>query len=184
MRWFYVLFVLWIGASITALVVFSQSSNLPFDDSRLYNAVQARDFERQFGALATQQLGQDIANTVVHFSSQDNCMCETVASRHIQAVKNLSSELGKNNIDVALAESSSWLNTIPATPAVAVFDANGELTYLGPYAEGAGCFTGQGIVESHLDNTAHIGATILMEAEGCYCRAATKKAGKSQPFAT
>lgn len=111
-------------------------------------------------------------------------MCQTVANRHLQQVKTLSSERGNANIDVTIDEQSVWLSVVPATPAIAVFNAVGELVHLGPYAEGIGCFTGQGIVGRYIEKTVTLGATVLMEAEGCYCRSDTKKAGTSQPFAT
>ena len=93
-----------------------------------------------------------------------------MAQKHIQSVAQQAEGLGKQNLTLNLNEQPDWQIYVPATPAIAVFDDNGRLSYLGPYAMGTGCFTGNGIVEKHLSTTVNQGATIPLDASGCYCR--------------
>lgn len=61
---------------------------------------------------------------------------------------------------------------IPASPAAAVFDADGRLAYLGPYSEGAACLAGNGdFVEQVLDKllAGQRPRQINTAAFGCFC---------------
>lgn len=175
MRIFQVLFVVWVAASITALFFFIPRPNTLFDDGRLYQAAKTRLFDQKISAIAQAHLGKDIAHTVIHFSSAAHCLCEPIARRHIQSVKKVISTSGGTSVDVTLHNHSDWLDVIPATPAVAVFDSQGNLSYLGPYSTGTGCFTSNGIVENYINKQSMIGSTVLSDAEGCYCRTASSR---------
>lgn len=164
------LFAVWIAASIAVLFFFIPVPNTQFDDGRLYQAAKAHLFDQQFAVLAESRIEKDIANTVIHFSSEKNCFCGTLARKHIESVKKSIANSGGNNIEILLHNHSEWLQFIPATPSVAVFDSTGKLAYLGPYSTGAGCFTGSGIVENYINIQSVVGATVLSDAQGCYCR--------------
>lgn len=60
---------------------------------------------------------------------------------------------------------------LPASPAVAIWDAQGKLAYFGPYSEGAVCTSGNSFIEPILDALVqgrHVQATHTL-AVGCYC---------------
>lgn len=60
---------------------------------------------------------------------------------------------------------------LPASPAVAIFDRNGQLAYFGPYSEGAVCTSSNSFIEPVLDalreNRKVAAANTL--ATGCFC---------------
>lgn len=170
MRLMHLAVLAWVVICLIGLFAYSQSTLIDFDDERLYRAAQDADFDTEFAQFAESKLQHALKSTVIHFSSQDGCLCEYVAQKHIQAVTALANEMGKHNVSISLHDNQLWQPFIPATPAIAVFDENGVLSYLGPYATGSGCFTGDGIVEKHLDSVSLIGATIPLDAKGCYCR--------------
>jgi hypothetical protein len=61
---------------------------------------------------------------------------------------------------------------IPASPAAAVFNHEGQLAYFGPYSEGAACLTGNGdFVEQVLDKllAGERPQQINTAAFGCFC---------------
>ena len=60
---------------------------------------------------------------------------------------------------------------LPASPAVAIWDAQGKLAYVGPYSEGAVCTSGNSFIEPILDALVQgrqVNATHTL-AVGCYC---------------
>ncbi|KJJ96627.1 thiol-disulfide isomerase [Pseudomonas sp. 21] len=60
---------------------------------------------------------------------------------------------------------------LPASPAVAIWDAQGKLAYFGPYSEGAVCTSGNSFIEPILDALVggrQVHATHTL-AVGCYC---------------
>lgn len=60
-----------------------------------------------------------------------------------------------------------------SVPVVAVINKLGALSYLGPYANGMFCAEGNSLVKPYLTKKnpeqGMFGATILIEAKGCYC---------------
>lgn len=63
-------------------------------------------------------------------------------------------------------------DSLPASPAIAIWDHNGKLTYAGPYSEGLICNSSNSFVEPILDALVYdkrsISATNML-AVGCYC---------------
>ncbi|MDH0731662.1 DUF6436 domain-containing protein [Pseudomonas sichuanensis] len=60
---------------------------------------------------------------------------------------------------------------LPATPAVAIWDRNGELAYFGPYSEGAVCNSSNSFIEpilKALNEGRRVQASNTL-AVGCYC---------------
>lgn len=69
-------------------------------------------------------------------------------------------------LELQLAE-----QTLPASPAVAIFDNSGQLAYFGPYSEGAICNASNSFVEPVLEalqqnRTVRAGSNL---ASGCFC---------------
>lgn len=164
-----------VGWAILALGLLSWSalnSLVVFDhDGRLYNASQMDGFD----AVIADRLGQlnpSGKKTVIHFES-DDCTCQWVAASHIGSVRQLASEYGYHNLNINLQSEigHSLIEYIPATPAIAVIDGSGALTYIGPYSTGMSCSAGQGLVERFIQESQYpaIGATIPFDASGCYC---------------
>ncbi|MFS0825388.1 DUF6436 domain-containing protein [Pseudomonas phoenicis] len=61
--------------------------------------------------------------------------------------------------------------TLPASPAVAIWDRQGALVYVGPYSEGAVCTSGNSFIEPIL-TALHAGRSVSATntlAVGCYC---------------
>ncbi|MCY7297089.1 DUF6436 domain-containing protein [Alteromonas sp. a30] len=114
--------------------------------------------------------GIDVHNTVVHFT-QAHCVCAQIAQRHINSVKQRASAQSYNNVQVSLNQLLALKAFIPSIPAVAVFNKNAQLSYLGPYSTGLYCSPNEGIVEKFIPSQDHlIGANIMHEAQGCYCQ--------------
>jgi hypothetical protein len=168
----YLCSVIWFLASLY-LVSMSAFSITYFDhSSHLFNASESMDFDDYFTEKASSILGirhQDMKNVVLHISSRKPCLCEYISQRHIASVKNKANDQNKRYIDVNIESIPEFSRIIPSTPAIAIFDRKGNLSYLGGYSEGAGCFTGKGIAESFLIKDAKFGATIMTDSSGCYC---------------
>lgn len=159
---------LWLVTMSTALFFFGQGQLQTFDhDGRLVKQTSEMNFDQEFSQLLTKEVGS-LVNTVVHFK-QSACPCQSVGSIHINSVKQLATEFAQTNVELNLSEVPALGAIIPATPAVAVFDENGELNYLGPYSSGFYCSVGNGIVEPFINKTVELGATIVTQAAGCYC---------------
>jgi len=119
--------------------------------------------------LISNAIHKSLAKTVVHIISQDSCLCQLTASRHIHEVKGKVSSIGKTNITVNIEDTPGLSDILSSTPAIAVFDDEERLIYLGPYSTMVGCLSGNGTVEPYLDSKAALGAIIPLEATGCYC---------------
>lgn len=76
---------------------------------------------------------------VVHFAD-DDCPCDRYRKKH---VKDLTATLSGTSQVVINAQSNEFMNLhIPATPAVAIWNQQGELAYFGPYSSGMTCGDG------------------------------------------
>lgn len=161
---------LWVISVIVGLFFASKSTEVPFDFSgSLYSASTQPNFDSDFSLLISAATNTPLAQTVVHFVSENSCLCQLVASRHINEVKDQATSFGKTNITVNIEDIPGLNDIMNSTPAIAIFDDEGNLAYLGPYSTGIGCFAGNGTVEPYLDSNADLGAIIPLEATGCYC---------------
>lgn len=110
---------------------------------------------------------------VIHFVDQA-CPCSRFSIPHIET---LMSEFNVNiehyvwpDLPEHLMRVAESMN-VPATPAVAIWAANGELAYFGPYSSGAVCGTGRDFVSTALqkvlknENPQWINHDVF----GCYC---------------
>ncbi|NRH26538.1 DUF6436 domain-containing protein [Pseudomonas sp. MS19] len=67
--------------------------------------------------------------------------------------------------------SVSWSDKIPASPAVAIWDSSGKLSYFGPYSEGATCTSGNSFIEPILEALSAglpVSASNML-AVSCFC---------------
>lgn len=166
----FVVIPVWLIAIIWGLFFASKSIETPFDFSgALYRASAQPLFDNEFSSLIFNALDKELSNAVIHIVSEDDCLCQLVASRHIQEVKEKAAGLGKTNITVNIKDILGLNAILSSTPAIAIFDDKGNLAYLGPYSTGIGCVSGNGTVEPYLDSKATLGAIMPLEATGCYC---------------
>lgn len=161
---------IWFSMVMALLYLSTIKSLTEFDPSQqLVNQAALSTFDQDFKSKI-QQYAPILNNTVVHFT-QSNCDCNKAAEQHIESVKKLASEQLLTNI-IINDEPKNMLELIPSTPAIAVFDHDGELTYLGPYSAGYSCTIGNGIVESFISNkekSSVVGASVISQTRGCYC---------------
>lgn len=126
-------------------------------------------FDKQFAELVSNR--QVLTQQIIFFTGND-CFCEALSQSHIDKL----TKQAKTNAFVVkhLDIKNTPLKTIiPSTPAAAVFDANGELAYLGPISKGAFCTASSGIIESIIvDGFVNKlpGAVVMTDSTGCYCR--------------
>ena len=166
----YFVLPIWSALILAGLLFYSSSSLKPFDpEGRLYSIANTSDFDLTFSAKISKALGTSTKNMVVHMYDDFTCICQLASSAHIAAVKSLVTDAGKSNVAVNMSDFPSLADIVPSVPSVAIFDGDGQLSYLGPYSTGIGCFTGNGTVEPYIDTTTTIGAVIPFDANGCYC---------------
>lgn len=170
-KWYWaVAMAIWASVVIILLYLTTIKTLTEFDPKQqLVTQAASSSFDQDFKARM-QQYAPQLNNTVVHFS-QSQCNCNKAAEEHINSVKLLAQEHLMSNI-VINEDSKDMLALIPSTPAVAVFDQDGELRYLGPYSAGYSCTIGNGIVESFISNmgkSVAVGAAVISQTKGCYC---------------
>lgn len=165
----------WAVCLLSAVLYAAQSKIKPFDpNSKLAMAMHDLTFEAQLSQLFASR-GIVTNNTVVHFVTSQ-CVCQRIASAHINSVKQLATSQDFNNMEISVANWHELGNFIPSVPAIAVFDDEAKLHYLGPYSTGLFCAPQEGLVEKFIVNTApsqpskSLGASIIHEANGCYCQ--------------
>lgn len=163
---------LWLMISLIGLFYASKSSEKPFDPTyALYYAANQPDFDSQINSMLYGTLHASLNNVVVHITSKSDCLCQLTASRHIKSVKDAVETMGKKNETVYIENIIGLSKILTSTPAIAVFDAQGKLSYLGPYSTGIGCLSSNGTVEPYLAIKNTLGAIIPLESTGCYCQA-------------
>ncbi len=117
------------------------------------------------------------AMRVIHFVDE-SCPCSKFSRPHIVDIESKWSGQGVafETLDMAgRSESRPQLRqAIPATPAVAVWNHAGELTYFGPYTSGAICGEGDDLLDQAL-STPIEGQRINQESVGCFCQRPTNQ---------
>ncbi|WP_286235017.1 DUF6436 domain-containing protein [Thalassotalea sediminis] len=162
--------IIWFVTVLAILVYVAKRDLSPFDpDNSLVIAASSPAFDRVFTQRLQQEIG-DTDNTIVHFK-RSHCDCNRVAEQHIDSVIELAQKQHYKNRYVSLTADLSNKLRLASAPAVALFNKEGNLVYLGPYAAGYSCSAGNGIIESFINrnNEAILGATIVSDADGCYC---------------
>lgn len=167
------LMLFWAGSLLAGILFFGQRQLHPFDPNGvLLHQSTSADFD---AALVSTLLNNHIQpNTVLHIGSAQHCYCDSVTAPHqLQLAQVLENE-GYNVKTVTLDSAPSLAKVIHATPALIIVDNQSKLRYLGPYAVGYGCFTGNTLVEqiaTLATQTTYNGAVINADAQGCFCTA-------------
>ncbi|MCP3428063.1 DUF6436 domain-containing protein [Opacimonas viscosa] len=161
----------WIGIFIVSLMFTQESLLTDFDPhQKIHMASMSVAFEKDFTLEVNRILEQDTTNLVLHLGTSDNCFCELLARQHVTET----AEYVKNNHlqyqELLLDKHLSLLTFISSVPAIAIFDAHGDLAYLGPYSAGLGCLTDISYSERYLVNPPLHGPVIATETKGCYCQ--------------
>lgn len=172
----WLLIVLWFGAVLTGLWWLLDARLVWFDaDGQLQQQVSAADYEQQLAAELL-HIAPDTQSAVFHIFAE-NCACNWRTRGHQQAIARSVSEQGGRNVAVDIDQYPELKALIPSTPAVIIFNANQQLVYLGPYADGAFCNAETSFVEQLLpaitsEGSAATGGWINTVAKGCYCNVA------------
>lgn len=113
---------------------------------------------------------------ILHFMDPD-CPCNRFSIPHIAELK---SQLGqqarhlehiKNQLIDPFATGTALAKIVPATPAVAIWDAQGELRYFGPYSNGTFCGNGDDMIIYTLEQLSDGSDMRWLSQEyvGCVC---------------
>ncbi|MFT6267397.1 MAG: hypothetical protein ACJAVV_000194 [Alphaproteobacteria bacterium] len=160
---------LWFMIALIGLFFASKNTEKPFDPAGiLYYASNKSDFDLHVNSILFGALNTPLNNVVVHITRSSDCLCQLTATRHIKSVKDTVKYIGKRNVTIYIENIKGLSNILTSTPAVAVFDAQGDLSYLDPYSTGIGCLSGNGSVEPYLDTKSTLGAIVPLESTGCY----------------
>lgn len=161
----------WLCSVMTGLWVYGGNQTSEFDPSlSLTAAASERDFDIRFVAFLNEA---DITpGTIVHLQTDAPCFCNSLSRQHQYDLSELLKEQGYSLKVVNLSEHQALADIVPSFPALAVVDADNQLRYLGAYATGLGCYTGDDLVAtiaSWVRQDNYQGAMINADGEGCYC---------------
>ena len=165
-----ILTIVWVALLLLGLAFIPIYKQVDFDpESRLLMLSMDVEFDQSFVQKMTHKL-EVVNSTIVHFTS-DDCVCDSFAERHHFRFEKLLGEQGYISHTINIEANSELASRLPATPAVAIFDEQGQLSYLGPYAAGMGCFAGPGFVEQIVNYVLAepAGAWVNSDNTGCYC---------------
>ena len=161
----------WATAILVALLISNSNQMQDFDpDASLAQAASQQDFDSAFTGML-QEAG--VSNgSIVHLSADSNCFCNDLSKGHQYDITQSLADKGYEFNTLSLSENPAIGKLISHFPALAVIDNNGNLRYVGPYATGFGCFTGNDLVDdiARIATTEqYFGATVNTEARGCFC---------------
>ena len=165
-----ILTIVWVALLLLGLAFLPIYKQVEFDpESRLLMSSMNMTIDQSMVQKMANEI-DDLSNTIVHFTSNE-CLCDSFAERHRGSFENLLGEQGYTSQFININADSKLATLLPATPAVAIFDEQGQLSYLGPYAAGIGCFAGAGFVEQIVNYVLAKpeGAWINSDNQGCYC---------------
>ncbi len=184
-----VLVTLWLLGTVYAFWWFQ------FRDIRTFELEAAALQELTFVQPPVSTKAADGRPLVVHFRDPD-CACTRFNDAHVRqlvqayAARGIDFRVhelvpaGENPAELfgrgmeAVRVTKELLAALPAVPAAAVWDERGNLVYLGPYASGAVCVTGEGrYVENVLDALLRDEQieTAAQRVKGCFCRTLDKR---------
>ena len=106
---------------------------------------------------------------VVHFIDPD-CPCSRFSIPHVEDLEQKFAGIAEFRTQSSVSALPKNLR-IPATPAVAIWNKEGDLAYFGPYSGGAICGTGSDFVAT-VFNQLQNGVNpqwINLDAVGCFC---------------
>lgn len=153
--------------TIAAAIYFINGRLADFDPEQTLSGTDPVSWMQKIREI-DQLKGQDLSNTIVHFTSQ-NCSCTQYSDNHKGEINQRASVEGFNVINVIVSEKVAAL--VPSTPAILITDQQQKLLYFGPYSAGLACSASNGYVETVLGNYAKGYSASLMvnDTSGCYC---------------
>lgn len=161
---------LWLITSIAFLGYAGTNRQIEFDaNGELEHAAFAAQFTRTTEALFATRFAH-LNKRVVHIQ-QAGCGCNFTNNIHVAKIDSTLAEYGFSATSIQLSELPPNV-VLPATPAVAIFDQNAKLAYLGPYSSGFFCSSSSAIVDSFLAmimQQQHPGSSVVSDGFGCYC---------------
>ena len=107
---------------------------------------------------------QHLAELIEHYAAQG-------VSFHVVQKPGSRGQLPANLAALQPIASLPGAEHLPASPAVAIWDRNGDLAYFGPYSEGAVCNSSNSFIEPILQALTQGRAVDVTQtmAVGCYC---------------
>ena len=161
----------WIGIFIISLMYANAGLLKEFDPhQRIQMASMTVVFEKEFATAVRNLTGQDAKNLVLHLGTSKHCFCEFLASQHIAQTAELANMKDLQYRKLKLDEHENLLAFISSVPALAIFDTQGELAYLGPYSAGLGCLTNTSYSDQYFLTRPQYGPVIITDTQGCYCQ--------------
>lgn len=116
-------------------------------------------------------LKQDTGNQplVVHFKD-DECPCERYRLAHLSGMK--TDLQGVRQVTLSQLDQRLAQISIPASPAVAIWDQHGVLAYFGPYSSGMTCGQGFDFIKIVLDKLSQNENPqwVNNQGFGCFCQ--------------
>jgi hypothetical protein len=105
---------------------------------------------------------------LVHFKGTD-CPCESYREAHVEDIQPLLTKI--NQMTVSEQTLRQYDVSIPASPAVAIWDSTGELAYFGPYSSGLTCGKGLDFISMTLKklDLGNNPKWINTQGFGCFC---------------
>ena len=161
--WVAFVFITLMGFSLNNMKAFDPYGDMTFGSTLM-------TYERQlFDELSRRDIKP---GTIVHLTGEQNCLCDSVADKfRSQLDKNLEID-GYQAVTLRINEKDPMRRFIPSTPSVVIINSDGGLEYVGPYAQGLGCYSGNGDIDKISDIVTDNnvpGAIVNAEAVGCYC---------------
>lgn len=167
----YLLLLSWLVISLAGLYLFSAARIVSFDpQNSLMISAMDKDFDQRVRSIFFEQYGA-LYKSAFHIRDPE-CVCDSLAEGHIRALDSRFSQYNFAIHAISPAGNDALKSVIPSTPALAVFDVNGELSYLGPYSSGFFCSSSTSLIEPIVNNITenkHLGAIVISQSEGCYC---------------
>lgn len=161
----------WLAAVLAGLWQFTQASLVEFDpELRLLSWQQNPQAQKAVARLKS-SLPTATQGVLVHVGAR-GCRCDAVAATHRNRVAGQAQQLGITNHFTSIEQQPYLAELLPAVPATLLFDQNGQLVYLGPYASGVNCSAKQGMLDPWLPPAKWRilpQAAIVTDAQGCYC---------------
>ena len=159
----------WAVGLLAGLWLYSKQQLTAFDPQQvLASAASQPGFDDRFVSRLSQ--AGVAAGSIVHIQPAESCYCNSLTQIHKQELATaLPDYTVKTLVPEQLGETAALL---AALPALAVIDKDNQLRYLGPYATGFGCLTGNTLINqiiSTVNDPVSAMATILTEASGCFC---------------
>lgn len=152
--------VAWLAAVALGFWWFSARFIVPFNETLV-----------NFDGAGLQAAAPTVNRLTVVAMIDPDCACSGFAEGHWQDLQQRHAGVAFERAEVG----NRWsflLEKVPSSPAVAVWDAAGQLRYFGPFSGGAFCGSGDDFVAMALDAIAaeEYFQWIIQDAVGCFCQ--------------